>query len=393
MYRKNVAGQFIFFTMVVIATGAPDTGATVTVKMCIDNAAQATGGGTVTHMGGGQYKYAMAQADTNGNNISYFFTATGDYPVEKTIVTTAADPTDAVRFGLSALPNTACTTNASLLTSGTGTDQLSVAAGKVLLQATQTGVTIPTVTTVTNQLTAAQIATAQWQDATVGDFTVAGSIGKSLFTAGNAPGAASGLALVGSNMGSASSVTGAVGSVTGSVGSVVGNVGGSVASVTGAVGSVAGNVGGSVASVVGAVGSVTGNLGGNVVGSVGSVVGAVGSVTGAVGSVTGSVGSVVGNVGGSVASVTGSVGSVAGNVNGTVGSVVDLSVTALAESSAVPAATATPLQKLNFLATIARNKITQTSTTQLLRNDADTATIGTATVSDDGTTGIRGKFS
>ena len=65
----------------------------------------------------------------------------------------------------------------------------------MLLQATQTGVTIPTVTTV-------------------------------------------------------GSVTGAVGSVTGAVGSVTGAVG----SVTGAVGSVTGNVGG---NVVGSVGSVT----------------------------------------------------------------------------------------------------------------------------------------
>ena len=94
--------------------------------------------------------------------------------------------------------------------------------------------------------TAAQVATAVWQDTTAGDFTVASSIGKSLYTSGNAPGAANGIALVGSNMGAVSSVTGSVGSVTG-------------------------NVGGSVASVTGAVGSVTGNVGGNVVGSVGSV--------------------------------------------------------------------------------------------------------------------------
>jgi hypothetical protein len=66
------------------------------------------------------------------------------------------------------------------------------------------GYTAPT------NLTAAQIATGVWQDATAGDFTVSGSIGKSLFTSGNAPGAASGLALVGSNMGSASSVTAAI---------------------------------------------------------------------------------------------------------------------------------------------------------------------------------------
>jgi len=50
------------------------------------------------------------------------------------------------------------------------------------------------------QLTPAKIATAVWQDTTSGDFTTTGSIGKSLFTSGNAPGAASGLALVGSAM-------------------------------------------------------------------------------------------------------------------------------------------------------------------------------------------------
>jgi hypothetical protein len=100
-----------------------------------------------------------------------------------------------------------------LLSSGTGTGQISLSSGAVLLQATQTGVTIPTVTT------------------------------------------------VGSVSGSVGSVTGAVGSVTGAVGSVTGNVGG--------------NVVGSVGSVTGAVGSVTGNVGGNVVGSVASVTAAV----------------------------------------------------------------------------------------------------------------------
>lgn len=155
---------------------------------------------------------------------------------------------------------------------------------------------VATVTTVTNQLTAAAIATGVWQDATAGDFTTASSIGKSLYTSGVVPGGTNGLFIAGTNAattittgltttfsgnltGSVASVTGAVGSVTGAVGSVTGAVG----SVTGAVGSVTGNVGGNVvgtvASVVGAVGSVTGNVGGNVVGTVASVVGAVGSVT------------------------------------------------------------------------------------------------------------------
>lgn len=41
------------------------------------------------------------------------------------------NPFDSVRLGLTALPNTAVTTNGSLITSGTGTDQLSVMSGRI----------------------------------------------------------------------------------------------------------------------------------------------------------------------------------------------------------------------------------------------------------------------
>lgn len=151
-----------------------------------------------------------------------------------------------------------------------------------------------------------------------------------------------------------------------------------------------------VASVSGSVGSVTGNVGGNVVGSVASVTG---NVAGSVASVTGNVG---GNVVGSVASVT---GNVAGNVSGSVGSlaaqakadvnaeVVDaLATDTYAEPSSVPAATASLATKVGFVAALARNKVTQTSTTQTLRNDADSGNIGTSTHSDDGTTHTRGEW-
>ncbi len=132
-----------------------------------------------------------------------------------------------------------------------------------------------------------------------------------------------------------------------------------------------------IASVTGAVGSVTG--------AVGSVTGAVGSVTGAVGSVTGNVG---GNVVGTVASVVGNVG---GNVTGTVASVVNLSA-AQSEPTGVPAANASPLAKLAFIAAIARNKITQTATTQTVLADDGVTPIAASTVSDDGTTATRGEF-
>jgi hypothetical protein len=54
---------------------------------------------------------------------------------------------------------------------------------------------------VPGQLTAAQIATGVWQDATAGDFTVASSIGKALYIANIAPGAAGGHFIAGSNAG------------------------------------------------------------------------------------------------------------------------------------------------------------------------------------------------
>lgn len=66
------------------------------------------------------------------------------------------------------------------------------------------GVAVATVTTVTNQLTTAQIATGVWQDTTAGDFTTALSVGKSVM---NGVSLGTGLTVA--------SVSGSVGSVTG----------------------------------------------------------------------------------------------------------------------------------------------------------------------------------
>lgn len=65
----------------------------------------------------------------------------------------------------------------------------------------------------------------------------------------------------------------------------------------------------------------------------------------------------------------------------------------VAEETGVPAANAPVWQKINFMFAKARNKLTQTATTQTLRNDADAGNIATSTVSDDGTTFTRGEFS
>lgn len=66
---------------------------------------------------------------------------------------------------------------------------------------------------------------------------------------------------------------------------------------------------------------------------------------------------------------------------------------ALADIASVPAITASAKDALNWLFALARNKITQTSSTQTLKKDDGTTTVGTASVSDDGTTFTRNEWS
>lgn len=101
--------------------------------------------------------------------------------------------------------------------------------------------------------------------------------------------------------------------------------------------------------------------------------------------------------GGSVvaASVSGAVGSLATQAKADVNAeVLDvLSTDTFAELGAVPAATSSLKDKIVWLFMTARNKITQTSTTQEVKADDGSTTVGTATVSDDGTTFTKGEMS
>lgn len=63
-----------------------------------------------------------------------------------------------------------------------------------------------------------------------------------------------------------------------------------------------------------------------------------------------------------------------------------------AELGSVPAATSSLAAKLRWLFMLARNVITQTATTQTLRNDADSGDVATSTHSDNGTTHSRGEW-
>lgn len=151
MLRKNVAGQFLYIVAVKASDGTALTGATISGYRSIDGAAQAAITGTITELANGQYKVALSQADTNGNNIGFLFTATSMIPVGYTVITTAADPTDAVRFGLTALPNANAGANGGLPTGdanarvavqvGTGAGQINSSGGKVPATLASTDVT------------------------------------------------------------------------------------------------------------------------------------------------------------------------------------------------------------------------------------------------------------
>ena len=134
------------------------------------------------------------------------------------------DPFDAVRAGLTALPNVASGSAGAIITSGIGTAQLSVSSGAVTVATNndKTGYSL-TQAFPTNFNSLAITAGGSVTAGTVSDKTGYSLSGSQTF----------------STSGSVGSVTGAVGSVTGSVGSVTGNVGGNV---VGSVGSVVGTV-------------------------------------------------------------------------------------------------------------------------------------------------------
>lgn len=70
-----------------------------------------------------------------------------------------------------------------------------------------------------------------------------------------------------------------------------------------------------------------------------------------------------------------------------------LSVDTYAEPGSVPAATASLKEKIGWLFMLSRNKRTTTGSADAVRNDADSATVATAALADDGSTFSRGKYS
>jgi len=147
MFRRNVSGQNLYFVMINATTGAVVTGASVTGQRTIV-ATQATVTGTISEIGGGQYRLAMSAADTDGDSVGYLFTATNCLPYAPTAIMTQANPTDGVGFGLSRL-DAAVTTRMATYTQPTGFLAATFPGGTI---ANTTNITAGTVTTVSGNV-------------------------------------------------------------------------------------------------------------------------------------------------------------------------------------------------------------------------------------------------
>lgn len=85
---KNTTG-ILTFPMYNATTRALDTGLTVTGQVSIDGAAYGAVAGSIAEIGStGTYKFTYAQADTNGDDLMFLFTATGAKPTVYIIKTT-----------------------------------------------------------------------------------------------------------------------------------------------------------------------------------------------------------------------------------------------------------------------------------------------------------------
>lgn len=113
MYRRNVV-QPIYFGLTSLTDGTDVSNAIVTAYVTKDTGSQQVGGGTVTSIGNGDYRYMPLQAELDASKIRFKFKATGCSSAEVTISTVSFDPTNTVNLGVDALPPHAAGTSLGL---------------------------------------------------------------------------------------------------------------------------------------------------------------------------------------------------------------------------------------------------------------------------------------
>lgn len=282
--------------------------------------------------------------------------ATDLLDVDYEVQLTGFDPHDAVRLGLTALPNVASGNAGAILTSGTGTAQIAVSGGAVTTVTsvnTVNGIAGDAITAnsiAAAAFTSAKFATGALQSATFADgFLTDAKVADDVTVRVGSWTTAGLAALFTSDSGEtyADAVAGSV------VKEIADNA--------------SGGGGGLTASDVWSHGTRTLTAATNITSTGGTITVSAGAVTV-----------------GTNNDKTGYRLSAAG--------VDDVWDEAMAELASVPGVTASFRSAVQWVFLLSRNKITQTSSTQTLRNDADNANVATAAVSDNGTTFTRGEW-
>lgn len=128
MFKKNVAVS-IPFCLVSAADGSALTGATVTARRSLDGGPQAAATGAVTELANGQYKFAAAAGDMNGDTVGLLFTATGAVPIHFTIKTDAKLVSDLNDFAGGAVASVTDRTGFKLASDGLDSIAVTVPTG------------------------------------------------------------------------------------------------------------------------------------------------------------------------------------------------------------------------------------------------------------------------
>ena len=375
--------------------------------------------GGFLHIGNGYYRLDVPDAAfvAGSDGVLIHGIVTGMVVIGCYVQLVAYDPFDAVRLGLTALPNAAAEAAGGLYTRGTGAGQINqpangrvdtnvvtvagttqtardLGASVLISSGTGTGQLDVTAGVVKASLvqilgtalagTAAQIAAAftQW-------FNVATPTGTVNSLPNAVPGAAGGVFIAGTN--AATTITTALTTT------LTGNLTGSVGSVTGAVGSI--GAGGITAASV-AAGAIDADA--LATDGVTEIADAVWNSTRAGHATAGTFGEGVASVQGNV---TGAVGSVTGNVTGSVGSLAAQAQTDVKNQvvsalntdvygepgQGAPGVTISLAAKIGFLYKAFRNRLTQTSTTLSVYADDGVTVDQKSTVSDDGSVYTRGE--
>jgi hypothetical protein len=126
--KKDSAAYPLVFLMIDASDHiSGKTGLSPAVTLSKNGATFAAPAGALTEIGNGWYKVAGHVTDTNTlGPLVLHASATGADPVDGLYVVVAYDPQDAVRGGLTALPNVASGSAGAIPTTGSGANQIQV---------------------------------------------------------------------------------------------------------------------------------------------------------------------------------------------------------------------------------------------------------------------------